>query len=234
MNKEKIIITITVGIACLVLVMTMFMQFKVVNETDITSIETMTESELRSELVEIREKYEQLAIQYSETLVKLKDYKDEYKTDEEKRDLLEKEKYQLKTQLGTVQLEGKGIIITIREDNVENDRITYEDLLIIINALKGAGAEAISINEHRIITTSYIFDIGIDDNTYTKVNGERILPPYTIKAIGNQTYLESALFGSGGYIDELKKYGFDVEIERYNNIVVEEYNDGVIKSKYMK
>ena len=54
MNKEKIIITITVGIVCLLLVMTMFMQFKVVNETDIASLEAMTESELRSELSEIK------------------------------------------------------------------------------------------------------------------------------------------------------------------------------------
>ena len=50
MNKEKIIITITVGVVCLLLAMTMFMQFKVVNETDIASLEAMTESELRSEL----------------------------------------------------------------------------------------------------------------------------------------------------------------------------------------
>lgn len=233
MKKEKIIITITVGIVCLLLAMTMFMQFKVVNQAEITSIETMTESELRSERNEIREKYEQLAQQYSETLVKLNDYKKEYKTVEETREVLEKELYQLKTLLGTTTVEGPGIIITIREDNVENDRITYEDLLIIANALKGAGAEAISINDHRIIATSYIFDIGVGENIYTRINGERILSPYVIKAIGNQTYLESALFGSGGYVDELQKYGFDVEIERNNNTIIEAYNDEEIRSKYM-
>ena len=133
--------------------------------------------------------------------------------------------------MGLTDVEGPGIIITITEDNVEDDRITYEDLLVIVNALKGAGAEAISINGHRILTTTYIFDIG--DSEYTRVNGERVLPPYIIKAIGNQTYLESALFGKGGYVDELKKYGFNVTIEKYNNIFIEKYNDGVIKSKYM-
>ena len=225
MRKEKVIITITVGITCLLLAMTMFMQFKVVNQADITSIETMTESELRSERNEIKEKYEALNKQYAETLVKVNDYKKEYKTVEETTTILEKELYQLKTLLGTTAVQGPGIIITIREDNVIDDRISYEDLLLIINTLKGAGADTISINGHRIITTSYIFDIGVGDNTYTKVNGERILPPYTIKAIGNQTYLESALLGSGGYVDELQKYGFDITIERYN--------DEPIKSKYM-
>lgn len=233
MKKDKIVITITVGIACLVLVMIMFMQFKVVDQTNITSIETMTESELRSELVDIREKYEQLTLQHSEALVKLKQYKEEYKTDGETKELLEKELNQLKTLLGTTTVEGQGIVITIKEDNaekLENDRINYEDLLIIINALKGAGADAISINGQRIIATTDIFDI---NSLYTTVNGEKVTPPYEIKVIGNQTYLESALIGKGGYLDELQSYGFNISVERMNNITVNAYN-GQISTKYMK
>ena len=49
-KKGKITMTITIGIACFVLVLVMFMQFKIVNETDITSIENMRETELRTEL----------------------------------------------------------------------------------------------------------------------------------------------------------------------------------------
>ena len=122
MRKEKVIITITVGITCLLLAMTMFMQFKVVNQADITSIETMTESELRSERNEIKEKYEALNKQYAETLVKVNDYKKEYKTVEETTTILEKELYQLKTLLGTTAVQWTGIIITIREDNFIDDR----------------------------------------------------------------------------------------------------------------
>ena len=125
MKTEKIVITITVGIACLILVMIMFMQFKVTKQIDIASIETMTDSELRSELVDIKERYEQLNLQYSETLIKLQEYKEEYKTDEETREILQKELYQLQTILGITAVEGQGIIITIREDNLEleNDRL---------------------------------------------------------------------------------------------------------------
>lgn len=233
MKKDKIVITITVGIACLVLVMIMFMQFKVVDQTNLTSIETMTESELRSELVDIREKYEQLTLQHSEALVKLKQYKEEYKTDEETKELLEKELNQLKILLGTTTVEGQGIVITIGEDDadkLENDRINYEDLLIIINSLKSAGADAISINGQRIITTTDIFDI---NSLYTTVNGEKISAPYEIKVIGNQTYLESSLLGKGGYLDELQSYGFNISIERMNNITINAYS-GQISTKYMK
>ena len=48
----------------------MFMQFKVVNETDITSIETMRESELQTELADWKSKYEEVSQQYDETVKK--------------------------------------------------------------------------------------------------------------------------------------------------------------------
>ena len=49
-NKDKLVMAITVGIACLSLMLVMFMQFKVVRQTDITAIENMRESELRRRL----------------------------------------------------------------------------------------------------------------------------------------------------------------------------------------
>lgn len=58
--------TITIGIACFALVMVMTMQFKIVNETDITSIENMRETELRTELANWKQKYEETNTQYEE------------------------------------------------------------------------------------------------------------------------------------------------------------------------
>lgn len=66
MKKGKITMTITIGIACFALVMVMTMQFKIVNETDITSIENMRETELRTELANWKQKYEETNTQYEE------------------------------------------------------------------------------------------------------------------------------------------------------------------------
>ena len=66
MKKGKITMTITIGIACFALVMVMTMQFKIVNETDITSIENMRETELRTELANWKQKYEETNGQYEE------------------------------------------------------------------------------------------------------------------------------------------------------------------------
>ena len=70
-KKEKVVMAITIGIACLTLMLVMFMQFKVVRETDITEIENMRESELRVELTNWREKYKELNARYEEVSKKV-------------------------------------------------------------------------------------------------------------------------------------------------------------------
>ena len=67
MKKGKITMTITIGIACFALVTVMMMQFKVVNETDITAIENMQEAELKTELANWKTKYDEINSQYEET-----------------------------------------------------------------------------------------------------------------------------------------------------------------------
>lgn len=230
MKKEKIVMAITIGLSMFILVAVMFMQFKVVKQADITSIETMTESELRSELIAWREKYEELQVKHQDIITKIQEYQEEYKSDEETEKLLEAELNGLKMLLGETDVQGQGIIITISETGVEDDKINYEDLLYIVNSLKGAGAEAISINNQRIINRTDIVTINLD--TYIKINGKRILAPYTIKAIGNQTYLESALLGSGGYVDELEKWGFQIDIQRSDNVQISAYSNE-LSTKYI-
>lgn len=228
MKKEQIVMAITIGLSSFILVAIMFMQFKVVEQTDKTSIETMTETELRSELLAWREKYEELELKRQEVLKKIEEYKEEYKSDEETERLLEKELADLHMLLGETDVAGQGIIITINDENLEDERIYYEDLLYIVNGLKGAGAEAISINNHRVINRTDIVEV----NSYIRINSRNISSPYTIKAIGNQTYLESALLGVGGYVDELKKWGFDVQIERNDKVEIEAYTNE-LSYKYM-
>ena len=80
-NKEKLVMSITIGIACFTLMLVMFMQFKMVKQTDITAIETMRESELKLELASWREKYNQLNEKYNEVSTKIEEYKNERVSD---------------------------------------------------------------------------------------------------------------------------------------------------------
>ncbi len=222
-KKGKITMTITMVIACFALALVMSMQFKIASETDITSIENMREAELRTELANWKSKYE-------ETSSKIDEYKQNKESNEDTEKLVDDELQQVNMQLGKVDVQGEGIEVTLREtDNEEISRITADDLILIVNALKVSGAEAISINDERIINMSDMVDI---NQSFIKINGQRIVAPYIIKAIGNQSYLESSLISNGGPVDEMKKIGQDVSITKSNKVIVPKYNKE-IKIKYM-
>lgn len=230
MKKGKITVSITIVIACLVLTFVMFMQFKIVNQTDITSIENMRKSELKTELANWKSKYDEVEQQYNEISTKINEYKTNNKTDNQNGELLQSELEQVNMALGKTDVQGPGIIITLRDsDNEEIAKYNADDLISIVNSLKSAGAEAISINDERVINMTDMVTIS---SSFIKVNGQRILSPYIIKAIGDQSYLEGALLGNGGYVDLLKKDRRNVTIEKENKIKINKYN-GDITYKYM-
>ena len=230
-KKGKVTMVITIGIACFALVLVMSMQFKMVNETDITSIENMREAELRTELANWKSKYEETNQKYEETIEKIEEYKTKSASNEETEEIMEEELEQVDMSLGKTDIQGEGIEVILREtDNEEIARINADDLLVIVNSLKMAGAEAISINEERIINMTDIVDI---NEAFIKINGKRILAPYVIKVVGNASHLESALTGNGGHLDEMKKIGQDVSIQKLNKVKILKYNDE-IKIKYIQ
>lgn len=231
LKKGKITMIITIGIACFALSLVMSMQFKIVNETDITSIENMREAELRTELANWKSKYEETNQKYEEVSSKIEEYKQNKQSNEETGKLVDEELAQVNMSMGKTDVQGEGIEVTLKDiDNEEISRINSDDLLLIVNTLKSAGAEAISINDERIINMSDIVDI---NGSFIKVNGQRIVNPYIIKAIGNQSYLESALVGNGGPVDEMKKIGQDVSINKSNKLKILKYNKD-IKIKYIQ
>ena len=226
-KKEKVVMSISIGIACLTLMLVMFMQFKVVKETDITAIENMRESELRVELSNWREKYNELNERYEEVSKKISEYQTEKESDEKTAQLLKTELEQLDEAVGKTDVEGEGIEIIITDkggtelsDDQTVRMIDEEDLLI-------------SINDERIIAKTDISKLGEGDNSFLKVNGHRILSPYYIKAIGNQTYLESAVIGKGGHVDELKDAGHEVTLNKVKKVKINKYADD-ISTKYIK
>ena len=231
MKKGKITVCITIAIACFALAIVMSMQFKVVKETDITSIETMREEELRTELANWKKMYKEAQEQYEEKTAKLSEYKEKEQSEEESSQLVEKELEQTNMYLGKTKVEGQGIKITINDvDKQSSDEedtvnpISAEDLMVIVDYLKLAGAEAISINEERILNMTDIVDVG--SNFLIFVNQQRILAPYEIKAIGDQTKLESTLLGNGGYVEELRNYGFKITIEK-TKVTIPKYSKDI-------
>ena len=204
MQKEKRIIVITIGLMSLVLACVMFMQFKVVDKTDIAEIETMREDELQKALSEWKEKYEETTTKLGETKEKKEEYNKLSENSEEASKLVEKELAEAKILAGTTAVTGNGIQVTL----TDNSEMQYaaKDLWILVNELRAAGAEAITISDNnsteRVVNTTDIVDIS---NKYILVNSNKISSPYIVTAIGDQAYLKSALSIKNGYIDTRQK-----------------------------
>ena len=202
MNKSKIAMAITIGIMSFMMVYVMLIQFNIVSKYDGEEIELMRETELKETLATYKEKYEEINNELIATNTKINEYRKNEESEEDAIALLEQEVNEANMLLGNTDVTGEGIIITmenrIRYDEQESSIITSSDLLLLVNELRLAGAEAISINDERIVSNSDLFDVG----DFIYINGQRTTAPYIIKAIGDRKYLQSALNIKGGYIDK--------------------------------
>lgn len=201
--------------------------------------ETPVANELRDTVFREKEKndrYTEKLKEKEQTLTRLReDVTKNNKLSDEQRKKIDNNN----TILGLTKVTGKGVQIVLK-DGEENKKagstleasqtIVHDvDILEIINVLRNAGAEAISINGHRIIATSPISCIG----TVIKINDEKVGAPYVISAIGNPEALESALNIPGGIISILEKFGIKITKEKKEEIKIPEYT-GVYKYQYLK
>lgn len=226
-DKGKLVVSITICIMCFIIVYVMCIQFKTVDRIDVAEIETMRENELREALASWKEQYKEIIEELDINREKIKEYKNRIESNEEAGELLEEELENAKMLLGLTDVKGTGVIITLA-DNSEKE-VVSTDLLELINELNSAGAEAISINNQRIVAMTDIVDVG----NFIVINKKRITSPYTIKAIGDLTYLQSALSIKKGYLDKYQTNGYTISMTTDNEVTINKY-DGEITLDYVK
>lgn len=197
---------------------------------------TPQENKLRDLLLKDKENYtklEELEAKREETLERLRE--DASKNDQRAKTTKEKLN-DINKKLGLTDVTGPGIVVNVSDATIRKESTTMDyaqlivhdiDILHIINILRNAGVEAISVNDQRIVSNTGISCIGV----VIKVNEEKIGSPYIIKAIGNQDNLESAINMVGGIREILKSYGINVDVNREDNINIPKYT-GVYKSTF--
>lgn len=221
-------VTIVVFIVCIVLVSVMLMQFRTVEQTDITEIENMRESELRVALADWKTRYEEVSAQLEDVNLRIEEYNKRIDDNEEASGLVDEDLNESNILVGKTDVYGEGVVITI--NNTDTYQIYSQDLLMLINELRYAGAEAICINEVRVLPTTAIVDL----SSYISVNQQRLESPYVIKAIGDKEYLSSILNLRGsGFIDIYKNYGMSISMEQSNRVRIPKYN-GEFEVNYMQ
>lgn len=217
LNKGKVIVTVTIGIISFILTFIIFMQFKFVQHTNFTSIKNLRDDEIREEIALLKTKYESLEIELEDTYTKIDEYEHNIENNEKTLQLIDEELKQNKLLLGQTNVYGEGVIIYYEDDT---KKVDYNDLLKLVNELNLAGAEAISINDQRVVNQTEI----VNADSYIYINGERTTSPFIIKAIGNKKYLEAALTGKGGLEETAKKNDKKFRVESSSQIQIQKFN----------
>ena len=138
---------------------------------------------------------------------------------------------------GYLPVQGPGVTVTIDDskramkpgENPNLYLIHDDDMLKVINELWAAGAEAISINDQRLVIGSEIRCAG----PTISVNNARYSPPYEIRAIGDPKTLENSLKMRGGVIETLQFWGIQATIKTQPLIKISAYK-GAHKYQFAK
>ena len=229
--KNKWSLTIIIGIVAALLVTSILLQFKTVDETTNADVEGLRDTELKSQISSYKSKYNEVASQYQNNITKIEEYTKSATTSTESTNLIKSEYQKSNELLGLTDVKGEGIIITLKD--VGENKYSSEDLRSLVNELKYAGAEAISINGNRIINLTDIVTLN-EKFIIMDASRARLSSPYVIKAIGDRKYLSSTLnTKTTGFVDLMKSNGLEVTIEESNKIEIDKYQ-GEIKSNYLK
>ena len=231
-NKATLVLSIVSGAIALVLIASMFVQFRTVNESKELNIEGLRDDELRTQIASYKSKYEETMEQYNANRNTINEYETAINENKETTELLDEEINQAKSLLGLTNVKGSGVIVTLTD--TEDALYTYiaDDLIMLLNELKYAGAEAISINDNRIINLADI--VTLNDGLIILYGDVRLTSPYVVKAIGDPTYLMSTLsIKNSGYIDQMKANGMAIDVKQDNNIEIGAYT-GDLDIKYLK
>lgn len=229
-SADKIAVTVVILIVCIVLVAVMLMQFRTVEQTDITEIENMRESELREALVEWKTKYEEIEAQLEEVNSKIEEYNKTIDDNEATAELIDEELKESNMLVGKTDVYGPGVIVTLSD--TDDFQFIAEDLIELVNELRDAGAEAISINGIRVLANTDIVDLF--DYTVIGINLQRTESPYVVKAIGDQEYMSSLLNLKGsGFVNRYNTLGRSVSLEIEDRVEIPKSNSD-FKIEYMQ
>ena len=155
----------------------------------------------RVELVELIRAEQQQTIQLERDVADLRDrvaaFEAADSSDAEELAGLQERVEALLAPAGMTDVRGPGLEVTLTDSALEtspsgnlNDLVIHEqDLQAVINALWAGGAEAMTVNDQRILATTAIRCVG---NTLL-LHGAVYSPPYIVRVIGDEVSLREAL-----------------------------------------
>ncbi|AFS78316.1 hypothetical protein DUF881 [Gottschalkia acidurici 9a] len=226
-KKLKELLALTLLSVILGVLLSFQMRQKIENYSlfSLNSIEIM-----KNDIENSRDEIENLNRLIDEKKIELEKFKQVIE-DEDKNieDYIKEEMENFKVIGGLEDIEGPGIRIVIADNeekeiigqNIQDDIIHDSEIQIILNDLKNAGAEAISINGQRVVSKSEVKCGG----PIIRINGKSSANPFVITAIGDPKALYAAINAPQSFGWTLKEvYNKKVEAEIKDKVFIPKYN----------
>ena len=234
--QNKRVVAVVLGVMCFALTAGICIQMRTVEGTNSAVSNNYEENNLRAEVLRYKERYDNKVEDLANAEANLE--KERENATKNDTDLKQKEEEITEGNkiIGLTEVTGPGVIVTLGDSKKDasssldpSSLLVHDtDVLSVINELKNAGAEAISINDQRIIPTTGI----ICGGNIIDINGEKVGAPFEIKAIGLPEQL-AALDRPNGYLDILRSWSIEAKLEKSNNITIPKYT-GTITYEYAK
>lgn len=225
-----------VFIACIIVGILISLNINFNRTNNIVFLSTKQYQDAYEQKNTLRNDISNLNQQYYDLSNKLNKYKSAGKDKLAVVEELDKELNQNKMFLGEEDVEGQGIVITLKDVsnesyyNIEDPDLSSKiihnsDLNYIINDLKNAGAEAISINGQRVTDRTAVYC----DGTLIAINGVKITTPFYVSAIGNKEALNNYMLSDLNYLKYMIGRTISVNVNELDDIKIQGYSFDIPK-----
>jgi uncharacterized protein YlxW (UPF0749 family) len=202
---------VLVFVMCLLTALGAVAQIRVQGDT---KFDSLRQDELVKLLADYSNRQEVLSEQKASLEEKLSELREKENEEKSAAELLQKEIDDQEILAGIKPAYGQGIQVDIKETAAH---ISGIDLFSLLEELRNSGAEAIQVNDIRIIATSH-FEVQGDS---ILLDSQGIESPYTVLAIGNSDNLEKGLEIKGGFVDTIREnYLAEISIEQKERVEI--------------
>ncbi len=216
----KIARNVAMMLVCVILGIMLSLQYKSINyNQSIASYENKRLDDLKTELITLQGQKNSLQERLQELEQENQTYAKVKAGDSEAAQQIQNNLRKARIFAGLETVKGKGVVVNL--DNNGLISVQEYDVLDVVNELRASGAQAISVNDQRIVAMTEIRAAG----QYIVINGKQMTAPFVIKAIADPDDLERSLSLLGGVLDRLKEDMLNVSIKKANEVVINKFVD---------
>lgn len=215
----KIARNIAMTMVCILLGIMLALQYKSINiNQSMASFENKRMDELKTELIRLQGQKDSLQQRVQALEEENQTYARVKAGDSDAAKQIQDNLKNARIFAGLETVKGKGIIVTL--DNNGLNYVEDYDILDVVNELRASGAQAISVNDERIVAMSEIRRAG----AYIMINGKQYNAPFTIKAISDPDDLERSLNLMGGVLEGIEDE-LNVAVKKSEDITIYKFVD---------